>query len=99
MNKNRLIIISGNIGTFLIVIGAMFKIQHYPYQDEMLAFGCMIYFIFWFWILINLFKQDYNLTYKIIWTTLIFVIPFIAWIYYHRVTKHIKTTGNTKYKQ
>lgn len=91
MKRNKLINLCGNIGPILVIIGALFKVNHYPYQNEIIAFGCIIYSLFWYWVLINLFKQNYSTIHKIIWTIMIFVIPLIAWIYYHKVVKYIKT--------
>jgi hypothetical protein len=95
MVKKRLILLAGNIGTILMIIGAMFKIQHYPFQNELMTIGIVLFTIFWIWILVEIFKFNSSLIYKIIWTILVIIIPVIgSWIYYHSELKRIKTTGN-----
>jgi hypothetical protein len=98
MKKTRLIKLSGNIGTILLLIGAMFKIQHYPFQNELLTIGLLLFAVFWIWILVEIFKLNRSLIYKTIWTIIVVIIPLIgSWIYYHLELKRIKTTGNNVY--
>lgn len=95
MKKNRLINFCGNIGTVLIIIGAMFKIQHYPFQNELMTTGFVLFAIFWIWILVTIYKLSRSLIFKTIWTILVIIIPVISsWIYYHIELKRIKTTAN-----
>lgn len=90
-----MILLAGNIGTILMIIGAMFKIQHYPFQNELMTVGFVLFAIFWIWILVELFKLSRSLIYKTIWTILVIIMPVIgSWIYYHIELKRIKTTGN-----
>ena len=95
MDKKRLILLSGNIGTILVIIGAMFKIQHYPFQNELMTLGSLLFAIFWIWIVVEIFKLSRSSIYKIIWVILVILIPIIgSWIYYHIELKRIKNAAN-----
>lgn len=94
MKNKELIILSGNLGTILVILSGLFKIQHYPFQNELMTIGLVLFAVFWIWILVELFKQSRSLTYKAIWTLLVVIMPVIgSWLYYHTELKRKRTTG------
>lgn len=46
LNINRLMNILIGVSSALIVIGSLFRIQHYPYGDSILTFGFLSYIVF-----------------------------------------------------
>ena len=88
INKQRLLLVAGNLGTSLIIIGALFKISHYPLQNEILAVGSAIFAIFLISVLAEIFSMKRSIVYKIAWSVVIVLIPIIgSWIYYHKELK------------
>jgi len=73
----------GVTGTFTIVIGALFKLQHYPYQNEILVLGTILFSIFGLWTLILINTSSQKLETKVKWTILIVLFPVISlWVFH-----------------
>ncbi|MBS3770875.1 MAG: PLDc_N domain-containing protein [Bacteroidales bacterium] len=76
--------IFGNIGTASVIIGMMLKIQHHAWASELFTVGYLIFMVFWVRLLVEIFRIDKSMIYKMIWTIIVLVVPIIgAWIYYH----------------
>ena len=87
--------IFGNIGTALVIIGVMLKIQHYAWANELFTVGYLIFMVFWIRLLVEIFRIDESMVYKMIWTIIVLVVPIIgAWIYYHLEFRNIKRTSD-----
>jgi hypothetical protein len=86
-----LIKISGNIGTSLVIIGALCKIQHYPYHLEITVVGALLFLVFWIWILNKILKTNRSIIHTIFWMSTVLFIPIIgSWLYYHFEIKPVK---------
>ncbi len=95
INKQRLLVVAGNLGTSIIIIGALFKISHYPLQNEILAVGSAIFAIFLIWVLVEIFSMKRSMFYKIAWSVVIVLIPIIgSWAYYHKELKLTRISKN-----
>src|SRR5690606_6208587 len=81
----RPLMISGGIGSFFIIISALFKIQHYPYSRELGLVGHVIFMFFGIWILISIVQSNLNPFHKILWFigVLLLSVP-VAWMYYFK---------------
>ena len=81
----RPLIVSGALGSFLIIVSALFKIQHYPYTDLIGLAGYVIFMFFWIWILISIIQSKLNAFQKLFWFVgaLVLSIP-VSWIYYFK---------------
>ncbi len=88
INKNRLLLIAGNLGTIMIIIGALFTINHYPFQKELLIVGSTLFAIFYVWVVVEIFRLNQSLIYRAIWIFVVLVVPVLgSWIFYYNQLK------------
>lgn len=90
MSKTRLVKNCGIIGTIVIIIGAMFKISHYQYQNLIATIGLIIFAVFWIYNIISILRKDFSMIVRLIWLIVVLIVPIIgAWIYFNVKIKRI----------
>lgn len=84
MKKTGTIKFCGNFGTVLVIIAVIFKIQHYPFHNELMTIGLVSFAVFWIWTLVKIFMINRPLIYKTVWSVIVLIVPIIgSWVYYH----------------
>ena len=88
MNKFKMYKFSLLLSILVIIIGAMFKIQHWPLASYLISIGLLISLIYIVIGLIDIYKNDSKmLSEKLMWVTGFLIFPMITGlVYYYRMT-------------
>lgn len=83
LNNTIFFIPLGVIGTIMLGVGALFKLQHYPGASLNLQGGMLLFAVFGVWTIAKVYFSESEFGAKVLWMLGMVVAPVIVmWVYH-----------------